>query len=211
VIYVLYQYQHRDSGKKYIGVTNDVGRRAQQHASGKSGARSFNNAVKKYGIDAFEFKVLAIFDRVDAARYHEQAAIVKFGTLSPAGYNLYAGAPFTQYAGAMRGNTNGKGNLGKHHSLELRARQSILQQGHRSQSSEVRSLLSSLYKGKPGHSQSLETRAKISLALMGKSPSVETRAKIAEANAKRPPIADETRQKQSTARKIWWINKKEEK
>lgn len=174
MIYTLYQYQHRESGKRYIGVTCRIDQRCLAHATGKSGARAFNNAVKKYGIDAFDFKVLALFDRVNAACYHEQAAILKFSTLAPYGYNLRAGAPYTRYGGSlsietkqkMKGNHNGLRTqfvLGYHPTPNTKQKMSA---------AKKRAMVSE------------EIRAKISASLMYHTVSPETKAKMSTSHKK---------------------------
>jgi group I intron endonuclease len=209
MIYTLYQYQHRESGKKYIGITNNVNRRHKQHTQGRSGALAFNRAVIKYGIGAFDFKVLATFDRIVAACYHEQAAIRKFNTLSPNGYNLQAGAPYTQYSGspapealvkrsiALMGNINGKGLKGYHQSAEHRANESASMKG------KIRTR---------GYHRSPEICAKISLSEMGKYVSPKTRKKISESQIGNQKSLGyrrsvETRKKDADARKRWWAIK----
>jgi len=97
--FYLYQYTHRVSGLSYIGSTNNLERRRKQHAKRTSGAERFNRAVEKYGINAFDFRVLAYLDNATEAARIEQAAIRAFGTLSPNGFNLNGGAPYTQYNG----------------------------------------------------------------------------------------------------------------
>ena len=163
VEYYLYMYTHRESGKSYIGVTNDLKRRFRKHAMGRSGARAFNAAMNKYGNDAFGFRKLAILNDVDEAARAEQAAIKSFGTLSPDGYNLIAGSPGSQYAGP--------------HSEETRARQSA---GIR-ESPKAKKQLDGLHasgkgqykKGKPGKPMSEEAKKKISVARKGKPLTVE--------------------------------------
>lgn len=192
--FTLYLYANRANGKRYIGVTNNPARRAREHASGRACARALARAVKKYGIEAFDYKVLAIFDDVAAAAYHEQAAIRAFGTLAPDGYNLTAGAPCTVYGGPASAETRAKISsalMGKAVSAETRAR---LSASHDGQHNFL------------GHSHSAETRAKISAAKKG-SPawnkgmraSPETRAKIGAANRRRV-VSPETRAKMSAAR-----------
>jgi group I intron endonuclease len=153
MIYSLYQYTNRVNGKKYIGVTNNLTRRQKEHASVRGNAYAFHNAIKKYGIEVFDFRVLAIFDRADAAAYHEQAAIFKFGTLSPAGYNLRAGTPGTRYAGPM--------------SAETRAlmSQSMMGKPRGPQSEEHKRAIA---KANTGKHLSEESRRKLSLACMGR-------------------------------------------
>jgi len=163
MIYSLYQYTNRVNGKKYIGVTNNLARRQKEHAHVRGNAYAFHNAVSKYGIDTFDFKVLAIFDRVDAAAYHELAAIIKFGTMSPAGYNLRAGAPGTKYAGPMSPETKllmSQAQTGKH-----RGPQSLAHKKARS-------------KALTGRHLSLEHRSNLSKACMGRKVSRQARQAI---------------------------------
>jgi group I intron endonuclease len=188
-IFTLYQYKHRDSGKLYIGITNNPDRRATAHANGRSGTKVFNRAVKKYGIEAFDYKVLAIFDDISAADYHEREAILNLGTLAPEGYNLRAGAPFTQYSGpaskemrdaisaGLIGNKNGLGHhnnglKGYKPTEETRAKRSASMKGM-PKSDEMKHKLSIAHKGKI---ISHETRKRMSIS--HKDPSIETRAKM---------------------------------
>lgn len=166
----LYQYTHRESGKRYVGVTTNLSRRFVEHAKGRGHAIAFNAAIKKYGIEAFIYQVLAVFDDVAAAAYHEQAAIMKFGTLAPGGYNLMAGAPYTKYRGPLSaesikkcaanikkamahpgvkerissakiGNKYGSANKGRIFSAETLVKMSAVQKGHKT-SAETCSALS---------------------------------------------------------------------
>lgn len=222
-IFSLYQYTNRENGKRYIGVTGDLSRRGNDHARGKSNALAFNSAVKKYGIWTFDFKVLAIFDRVDAAAYHEQAAILKFGTLFPNGYNLRAGAPWTKYIGTPSEETRKKMSralrgrpspfLGHHHTEETKKKMSEANMGNTKalgyrHSEESRRKISwtnchrseetrrKLSEASRSHHHSEATRKKLSAANMGHHPSEETREKISWASRHR---SEETRKKMSEA------------
>lgn len=106
--FYLYEYTNTLDGKRYIGVTCDLDRRDSEHRRGHRSSRIFTRAVKKHGFENFTRRVLAVFDDADAAAYHEQAAIVAFGTLAPNGYNLFAGAPYTRYAGTPSDETRAK-------------------------------------------------------------------------------------------------------
>jgi group I intron endonuclease len=181
-IYTLYQYQHHESGKRYIGVTNDVARRCQEHTRGKSGAGLFSRAVKKYGIDAFDFKILALFDRTDAACYHEQAVILKFNTITPGGYNLRAGAPCTRYAGPHSAEDRKRRSiqrLGYRHSLETRKKISVGNSG-KTRTVEMRRQSSVAHQN-----PSAETRKKMSLSHIGHHHSEETKAKMSASHKRR--------------------------
>jgi group I intron endonuclease len=106
--YYLYFYSHHNSGKKYIGITCDPKRRFKKHAKANSDAESFNRAVKKYGIDAFDHKIIGIFHNIKEAERGENFAIKYFGTLSPGGYNLCGGAPASIYLGNLSKETKTK-------------------------------------------------------------------------------------------------------
>lgn len=202
-IFTLYQYTNRTNGKRYIGVTNDPARREQRHAAGTSKARAFNAAMKKYGRDAFDFRILAVFDDVNAASYHEQAAIGQFKSLSPDGYNLRAGAPYTRYSGPMSAETRARmsaANKGKRpsdktlaaaHSPQSRAKMSAAQKGRKQTAEQVRKNSES-HKGlqpwMKGKHHTEEAKRKNSEAHKGKSHphTPESRAKLRAARMKQP-------------------------
>jgi group I intron endonuclease len=167
----------------------------------------FHRAIKKYGIDAFDFKILAIFDRVDAACYHEQAAILKFKTLIPNGYNCTSGAPFTQYPGPISDTTRRKiGNSSKGRKASVVTRQKI--------SEALKGNQNFLGQHRPD-----DVRKKISQTMLGKHNflgqhhSIKTRRKMAKrmkgnqyALGHHP--SENVRRKMSVANKAWWANKK---
>jgi hypothetical protein len=88
---------------------------------------------------------------------------------------------------------------------------------------KLRDLLSAALKGRPGHSPTSETRAKISAAHKGRPVTPETRAKMSAAHKGRPvtpesrakisaahkgrPVIPETRAKMSAAKKYFWIQR----
>jgi group I intron endonuclease len=59
----VYKFTHLESGKSYVGQTiQDPARRRLEHISGSrysTNTYHFHNAIRKYGIDAFTFEVLA--------------------------------------------------------------------------------------------------------------------------------------------------------
>jgi group I intron endonuclease len=210
--YYLYQYLHRDNGKQYIGVTMDLQRRTKSHASGHSVAPAFNNAMKKYGIGAFVFRILAIFDNKDEAARIEQAAIKSFGTLSPNGYNLNGGAPGTRYAGPPSEETRAKisaAATGRKPSKETCAKISASNKG-KIRSAEQRKNISNAAIASPDHMSHIrelivknkgiplspECRQNMSIASRA---SLNTKKHLAEIHAR--PVTLETRQKMSVTRK----------
>ena len=54
-----YIYCYEYSGRCYIGSTNNLSKRKQEHKEGtKSGYTKFKKAIKEYGFDNFNYKVL---------------------------------------------------------------------------------------------------------------------------------------------------------
>ena len=54
----IYKITHKETGKCYIGQAQDVERRWKLHCSTSSKCPKIKNAIQKYGVDAFDFKVL---------------------------------------------------------------------------------------------------------------------------------------------------------
>jgi len=100
----IYRIINKISKKCYIGETKckDVTRRWNQHKQTieiNKGCPALRDAVKKYGIDNFEFSVLIIcFD--DERFKHEIEYIKKYNSVVPNGYNLTNGG---QSHGYLRG------------------------------------------------------------------------------------------------------------
>jgi group I intron endonuclease len=192
-VFTLYQYTNRLNGKRYIGVTNDPARRAMEHARGHGWSGSiFHVAIKKYGIEVFDYKVLGVFDDAGVAAYHEQAAILKFGTLSPGGYNLRAGAPGTAYSGSQTDLS--------------RAKISASHKG-RQKSPEHLAKIGAAIKASPAHKAAMaspEVKERLRACAIGKryhlgfKHNAETRAKMSAARKKRI-ITLATRKKMSDA------------
>ncbi len=57
---LVYCYTHNDSGRHYVGQSTSkfLNRRVWAHKHMKSGCQHFNDAVQKYGYDAFTFRIL---------------------------------------------------------------------------------------------------------------------------------------------------------
>ena len=82
----IYSIRNTVSGKRYIGRSRDVVRRWKEHAW--SGKRSpICQAIRKYGVDAFDFEVIAETD-VDRVVDLEAWYINLYDCVAPRGYNL---------------------------------------------------------------------------------------------------------------------------
>ena len=91
----IYCHTNRVSGKRYIGQTVDtVEGRWREHlsaAKANRGSPALGAAIRKYGADAFDHRVLEIVSTQDEADLAETRWIVQLGSRSPEGYNIAAG------------------------------------------------------------------------------------------------------------------------
>ena len=92
---VIYKISNKISKKVYIGETKEKNplirwkRHIETIKKGK-GSPALRNAVKKYGIENFEFKIL--FFCFDKNRFHHEIeTIKKYNSVVPNGYNILKG------------------------------------------------------------------------------------------------------------------------
>ena len=81
----IYKITNKVNNKSYIGYTTNPQARWEGHRHNQ-GSKLVFQAIKKYGIDNFEFKVIAE-DTID----NEQKYIDKYNTIAPHGYNIAIG------------------------------------------------------------------------------------------------------------------------
>lgn len=95
--YIIYCATNKVNGKSYIGQTSEgLAERKRKHVwNAKSGrhdkVHAFQNAINKYGEDAFEWHTMIVCATLEEANRAEEEFIAKFNTLSPGGYNLQKG------------------------------------------------------------------------------------------------------------------------
>lgn len=96
--YTVYAHINKVNGKKYIGITNDTKRRWRNRgieykpSAKENQNRPFWNAIKKYGFDEFEHKVLFEGFSFEQACKKEIEKIAKYETTNNQnGYNVSAG------------------------------------------------------------------------------------------------------------------------
>lgn len=146
------------SGKAYVGQTiHTLDWRWKQHCyEAKRGCEfHLHRAIRKYGADAFERKILATASTIDELNALEEHYIASQNTLVPNGYNLTTG-------GANRIPT-----------AEVIAKISATQKGNKFASGhtvsvEHRAKIAAANKRRAGYKHSEETRLKISAATFGK-------------------------------------------
>lgn len=130
-------YTNRINGKRYIGKSVDIeARRSKHQRNAKDGRQSyFYNAIRKYGIKNFKFRVLEICleENLDA---REQYYIQKYNTLLPNGYNMTKGGtggdPYKNRTEEENMKTREKmsnSHKGKKHTSEDLAKMSAAQKG----------------------------------------------------------------------------------
>lgn len=90
---IVYKCTHRDNGKSYIGCTTfDLATRIHRHVltSNRGSKFHFHNAIRKYGIDAFDIEVLAECTSYDEMFETEIRMIDEHDTFTH-GYNMTLG------------------------------------------------------------------------------------------------------------------------
>lgn len=89
---VIYKIQHKESGKIYIGQTvQPLKYRIRQHINDVRGNYPVDNALRKYGIDAFKITVIDYDDNINLLNFKEQFWIAFYDCIKPKGYNITSG------------------------------------------------------------------------------------------------------------------------
>lgn len=137
----IYMYINKTNGKKYVGKAKDFNRRRREHISDSYNEKRhdynipFHNAIRKYGIDNFEIKILAEnIPTQEKMNEYEIFFIERYKTFKTNGYNLTKGGDGgNTYIGktdeeinetkrkqseARKGDKNGM--YGKHHTEEAK-------------------------------------------------------------------------------------------
>ena len=90
---IIYKVINLIDGKVYIGqTTTDLEIRKNDHIS-KSKNKStiyFHNAIRKHGIDSFEWEIIRICDNINELNAYEQYYILYYDSMNN-GYNLTSG------------------------------------------------------------------------------------------------------------------------
>jgi group I intron endonuclease len=196
----IYQIRNRVNDKVYIGSAVNLKARLHGHRGGLNRGEHHNahlqSAWRKYGADAFEFRVLLFCDKSDLY-FYEQRCIDRCDAVNK-GYNKSPNAG-TSLGRKMRPESISKmaeSKRGKKRSPETRAKHSAT-----CADPVYRARLSAACKGTHSPTKTPEHVRKVALANTGKVRSPEMRAKLRAANLgkKNGPHTDATRLKISLA------------
>ena len=91
MIKAIYKITNKINGKMYIGQSVHPNKRLwehENHARNKMDNYPIHNAISKYGIDNFDFKIIEWTEDYDNKEFYY---IKKFNTITPNGYNLIDG------------------------------------------------------------------------------------------------------------------------
>ena len=163
--YYIYCITHRLSNRKYIGKTNDAKGRwsAHKRAANRGSISHFHLALKKYGIENFDFEVLEECVDENTAYEREHQLIVEHRTMEhDYGFNMNEGG-------------QGGCNPSEETRKKLRLRKYLPQSSGWKWTDEMRRRASNTHKGKV---ISAESREKNRLAHLGRVTSEETKAKL---------------------------------
>lgn len=168
-----------DTGEKYIGQTiNKVKDRWRKHCKPSVSKTSIvNNAILKYGKDAFIVSILQECEDLVELNRQEEFWIKELNTLSPNGYNIKSGGSNSRHSDNTK-NKMSKSATGRKHTEESRLK------------------ISEAGRNRPPISE--ETRKKISISVSHRMSSPEVRKKISD-TSRNPSL--ETRKKMSIAGK----------
>ena len=107
---IIYKATNKLDGKCYIGQsTFDLDKRKSEHLKGSQRQRPryyIHRAIKKYGMDSFDWEVIAECKTRDEMNKTEMKFIDKYNSLTPNGYNCvmmaFGGDMFSQFSETKR-------------------------------------------------------------------------------------------------------------
>lgn len=108
----IYKITNNMNQKIYIGQTNNVTRRWQNHKCGNDPDMVIARAIKKYGVQNFSFEILEEGLTKEEANEREKFYIKELKSLVPNGYNVSEGGQIS-IGGPIYGADNGRAKLTK--------------------------------------------------------------------------------------------------
>ena len=162
---IVYKITNELNGKMYIGVSNNTDNRFKVHC--KSGL-PIGSAIRKYGVENFEFEPMAVCGDHSTAYDLEVRFIKNLATIAPNGYNITGG---------------GLGGLCRPHSKETKDKISKSKKGTSpwNTGKKMSEVVDDYVHPMAGGTHSKQTREKISEAGKGRLASEETKKKMSDA------------------------------
>ena len=193
--YIVYYHTHVESGRRYIGLTSQtMEKRWKNHIhaakNSKGGRWHFPNAIRKYGPEAFEGKVIRVFESLEEANLAEKCLIKRWKTRDPKyGFNTAPGGQHTPHS---------QKNPWDRHEYREKALVNLSKMST-SVTPQQRSIYSRNYWQQP------ESKEKASLRSKKQWQDPQIRAKnIAAVNASKNTL--ESKARRSTSAKIQWLD-----
>lgn len=191
--YRIYVVANKDTGVvKYVGLTKQLGQqRWREHFSAaRNGAPGrLYSALRKHGLDAFNFSFVVTCDGPDEAKRVERTLIEEYRTFARGGYNATPGGDGAgkdgRVVGAEESAQISARNLANWSDPEWAARQRERMRGVK----KPEGFGAAISERRKGVKLSNETRRRMSEARKGKKHAPEVLAKIAAANRARAEAA----------------------
>jgi len=201
---LIYKATNNDTGMFYVGQTIlTLKQRKFNHMKSVRGGSLtyFHNALRKYGVDGFDWKIVCEVDSRTCLDNYEVYYIRELNSLHPNGYNLTSGGGTCVFSEETKKKMS-ESHKGVPLSEEHRKNISDSHMGDKNQfygkthtkESKLKMSKNTKVKGKDN-------------PFYGKTHTDETKAKIS-AKSKSRVVSDETRKRMSEATKLWWKNKK---
>ena len=95
----IYKYTNKINGKVYIGLSNNIQRRKHEHQSlaNRGDKMYIHQAIKKYGIENFDFEVIEVFEKEDRVLMGEREQYwIEYYNSYKSGYNETPGGDIQQ-------------------------------------------------------------------------------------------------------------------
>ena len=161
----IYTITNKLTGKTYIGQSNDIDYRFKRHKdvvlkNKKQCCYHVHNAMKKYGIDNFEFKVLVLVEGKEMLDLLEARIIAGFNTLAPKGYNLDTGGSANRKYSEYKRKKMGKWiNPNKGQKVEITEEERIRRSENMIKQNKLRAGEKRTEEQKRAHSEKMKGRA----------------------------------------------------
>ena len=220
-VYIIYQATNTKNQKMYIGQTCQGLKKRMQYHKYEINIKTdaFHNAIRKYGMDGFEWIILKDNLTLDEANYFEEKLIRDFNTCiqdnGSHGYNILRGGDNREMAEETKQKMS-VAQTGRKHTAESKRKMSLAKKGKKV-SDETRNRMSVAKKGRKfneEHKKKISISAKKkwedpeykkhqSLVQTGIKRNDETKKNMSIAHKKRYEDPEERKKISITSKKMW--------